>query len=111
MDTTSHDIASVTGKIAGGANIVCFTTGRGTPVGAVPVPVIKLASNSSMYRQQSDDMDINCGQILDGEATLEEMGQHIFEVILETASGRKPRSEEYGFGSLEFTPWPIGAVL
>jgi altronate hydrolase len=111
MDTTSHDIASVTGKIAGGANVICFTTGRGTPVGAVPVPVIKLTSNTSTYEQQFDDIDINCGEILDGKATLEEMGERIFEFILDTVSGRKTRSEEYGFGSLEFTPWQIGVVF
>lgn len=111
MDTTSHDIASVTGKVAGGANVVCFTTGRGTPVGGKPVPIIKLASNTFMFTNQSDDMDINCGEILDFKMTLEEMGNRIFKLILETASGQQTKSEVHNFGDLEFTPWQIGAVL
>jgi altronate hydrolase len=111
MDTTSHDIASVTGKVAGGANVVCFTTGRGTPVGGKPVPIIKLATNTLMFTNQSDDMDINCGEILDGRITLEEMGNKIFKLILETASGKKTKSEIHNFGDLEFSPWQIGAVL
>ena len=111
MDAAAFDTISITGKVAGGANLVCFTTGRGTPVGGKPVPVIKLASNTPMYNRLSDDMDLNCGVILDGEATVEEIGQRIFELILATASGQRTRSEIHGFGDLEFAPWQVGAML
>lgn len=102
---------SVTGIVAGGANVVCFTTGRGSAFGAKPVPSIKLATNSDVYHRMSDDMDINCGVILDGERSVHEVGQHIFQFILDTASGRKTKSEELGYGSEEFTPWQLGAVM
>jgi altronate hydrolase len=111
MDTPGYDPASITGMIAGGANVICFTTGCGTVLGCKPVPVIKLASNSGMFQRLSGDMDINCGTIADGEATVAEMGDAIFERILATASGTKTRSEIYGFGDNEFVPWQIGAVL
>jgi altronate hydrolase len=111
MDTTSHDLVSITGKVAGGANIVCFTTGRGTPVGGKPVPVIKLATNTPMYEHLNDDMDLNCGVIMDGHATVEEVGRQIFDLILATASGQQSRSEAHGFGDLEFAPWQVGAML
>ena len=111
MDTPGYDAVSITGMIAGGANLVCFTTGRGTVCGFRPVPTLKLASNAAMYAHLADDMDINCGRILDGELTVDAMGASIFETILDTASGRKTRSESLGFGSNEFVPWPMGAVL
>ncbi len=111
MDTPGYDVVSITGMIAGGANMVCFTTGRGTVSGFKPVPTIKLASNSSMYQQMQADMDENCGKIVDGVATISKMGENIFRLILEVASGKKTRSELLGFGDTEFVPWPIGAVF
>lgn len=111
MDTPGNDEVSITGMVAGGANVVCFTTGRGSVYGCKPVPSIKLATNSPLYRHMSEDMDLNCGSIVDGETTIEEMGQAIFELILDTASGRKTKSELLGFGDHEFVPWHIGAVL
>jgi len=111
MDTPGYDMVSVTGKVAGGANIICFTTGRGSVYGSKPVPTIKLASNSKMYRAMEEDMDINCGLIVDGEASLDETGQVIFQRILDTASGKKTKSELLGFGNNEFAPWFIGATL
>jgi altronate dehydratase len=111
MDTPGYDPVSVTGMIAGGANVVCFTTGRGTVCGFKPVPAIKLASNTEMYRNLSGDMDINCGRIVDGEASVREMGEITFRMILETASGKKTKSEELGLGDNEFVPWQIGPVM
>lgn len=111
MDTPGYDPVSLTGMIAGGANVICFTTGCGSVLGCKPVPVIKLASNTNMFRRLSGDMDINCGTIADGEATVAELGALIFEQILETASGKRTKSEQHGFGDDEFIPWTIGAVL
>ena len=111
MDTPGYDVVSITGMIAGGANIVCFTTGRGTVCGFAPVPTLKLATNSDMYHRLKKDMDINCGEVLDGTATIQEMGEAIFRRIIETASGKTSRSEAYGFGRHEFVPWHMGAVL
>ena len=111
MDTPGYDIVSITGMIAGGANMVCFTTGRGTVVGFKPVPTLKLASNTAMYTHLSDDIDINCGPIIDTGMSVKEMGERIFLSILETASGKKSRSEVHGYGDHEFVPWHIGAVL
>ena len=111
MNTPGYDLASITGKVAGGANVICFTTGCGTIMGCKPSPVIKLASNTDMYQRLSGDMDINCGLIIEGQKTLEEMGAVIFQKILDTASGRKTKSEAFGYGDNEFVPWHIGAVL
>jgi altronate hydrolase len=111
MDSPGYDPASVTGQVASGANVVCFTTGRGSCFGFKPAPSIKLATNTEMYRRMEEDMDVNCGVILDGECTVEEMGQRIFDLILEVASGRRTKSEDLGLGNHEFTPWQIGAVM
>jgi altronate hydrolase len=111
MDTPGYDVVSMTGMIAGGANISCFTSGRGTVCGFRPVPTIKLASNTLMYRRMERDMDVNCGIILDGHATISKLGEAIFQLILETASGKKTKNEDYGFGESEFVPWYIGAVM
>ena len=111
MDTPGYDPVSVTGMVAGGANIVCFTTGRGSVYGVKPVPTLKLASNSAMYQRLADDMDLNCGAVLDGDQSIAELGEKIFRRILQTASGRKTRSEQHGFGDGEFVPWHIGAIL
>lgn len=110
MDTPGYDPCSATGQIAGGANIIAFTTGRGSAFGAKPVPSLKLATNTPMYRRLEEDMDINCGQILDGTKSMQEMGQEIFEHILRTASGEKSKSELLGVGDHEFVPWQIGIV-
>jgi altronate hydrolase len=110
MDTPGFDPCSATGQIAGGANMIMFTTGRGSMFGAKPVPSIKLATNTPMYQRLTDDMDINCGEILDGTKTLQEVGQEIFELMLRTASGEKTKSEILGLGDHEFVPWNIGVV-
>jgi altronate hydrolase len=111
MDTPGYDVVSITGMIAGGANLICFTTGRGTVCGFKPVPTIKLASNTRMFEHMADDMDINCGTIVDGDATVKEKAKEIFNVILAVASGKKVKSELHGFGDAEFVPWHIGAVV
>jgi altronate hydrolase len=111
MDTPGHDPVSVTGLTAGGVNILCFTTGCGSVFGSKPVPSLKLATNSAMYHRMRDDMDINCGTILDGERTVEEMGQIVFQGLVSVASGKKTKSELFGMGDYEFVPWQIGVVV
>jgi altronate hydrolase len=111
MDTPGYDPVSVTGQVAGGANIICFTTGRGSCFGCKPAPSLKLATNTPMYNRMMDDMDINCGEILDGGASVEEMGERIFRLILATASGQRTKSELLGYGEDEFAPWHLGATL
>ncbi len=111
MDTPGYDPVSVTGQVAGGANIICFTTGRGSCFGCKPVPSLKLATNTPMYSRMMDDMDVNCGEILDGGASVEEMGERIFKLILATASGERTKSELLGYGEDEFAPWHLGATL
>jgi altronate hydrolase len=111
MDTPGYDPVSATGQVAGGANVICFTTGRGSVFGCKPAPSLKLATNTPLYRKMTDDMDIDCGPIADGEATVQEIGQQIFDLVVATASGKKTKSEELGFGEDEFTPWQFGAVM
>jgi arabinonate dehydratase len=111
MDTPGYDPVSATGQVAGGANIICFTTGRGSCYGCKPAPSLKLATNTPMYERMKDDMDINCGEIVDGTATLEDVGQRIFKMVLDTASGKKSKSEQYGYGDDEFAPWHFGATM
>lgn len=110
MDTPGYDPVAATGQVAGGANILCFTTGRGSAYGCKPTPSIKLATTSDLYVRMEEDMDINCGDILDG-VPIEDKGREIFQMILDTASGRKSKSEMLGYGSREFVPWQIGAVM
>ncbi|QGQ26353.1 altronate dehydratase [Gimesia benthica] len=110
MDTPGYDPASVTGMVAGGANVVCFTTGRGSCFGCKPVPSIKIATNTPMFERMQDDMDIDAGRILNG-TSVEEVGREIFELIIEVASGKKTKSEAQGIGDEEFCPWSIGPVL
>ncbi|MFN0198506.1 MAG: UxaA family hydrolase [Planctomycetaceae bacterium] len=110
MDTPGFDPVSVTGLVAGGSNVVVFTTGRGSCFGCKPVPSIKIATNTPMYERMIDDMDINAGSILDG-ASVEEVGQEIFEKIISVASGEKTKSEAQGVGDDEFAPWSIGPTL
>ena len=111
MDTPGYDPVSATGQVAGGANLICFTTGRGSAYGCAPSPSLKLATNSALWRKQEEDMDINCGEIIDGSSTVAEMGQRIFELVLATASGAKSKSEAHGYGQNEFVPWQVGAVM
>lgn len=111
MDTPGYDPVAATGQVAGGANLVCFTTGRGSVFGCKPAPSIKLATNSAMYRHIEDDMDINCGTILDGEETVQQAGQRIFDHILRVASGEQTKSEQFDFGAAEFAPWVLGATM
>ncbi len=110
MDTPGYDPVGATGQVAGGCNVMCFTTGRGSAFGCKPTPSIKLATNTEMYRRMSDDMDINCGDVIDG-TPIERKGQEIFEKVLQVASGAHTKSEDLGYGDLEFVPWQIGAVM
>ncbi len=111
MDTPGYDPVSATGQVAGGANLICFTTGRGSAYGCAPSPSLKLATNTALWKKQEEDMDINCGEIIDGGATVAEMGQRIFEMVLATASGEMSKSEKHGYGQNEFVPWQVGAVM
>jgi len=111
MDAPGYDPMGATGQIASGANLVLFTTGRGSCFGAKPAPSIKLATNTKMYTRMVDDMDINCGDIMDGDSTVEQKGREIFEMIIEIASGAKSKSEALGVGNEEFVPWMIGAQM
>ena len=111
MDTPGYDPVSATGQVAGGANLICFTTGRGSAYGCAPSPSLKLATNSALWQRQEEDMDINCGEIIDGSVSIQEMGQRIFDRILATASGKPSKSELHGYGQNEFVPWQVGAVM
>ena len=111
MDTPGYDPVAATGQVAGGANLVCFTTGRGSVFGCKPAPSIKLATNTPMYKRMEDDMDVNCGTILDGEETVQACGQRIFDLMLKTASGQPTKSESFDFGGAEFAPWVLGATM
>lgn len=110
MDTPGYDPVSATGQVAGGANVLCFTTGRGSAYGCKPTPSIKLATNSEIYRRMIEDMDINCGDVLDG-VSIEQKGAEIFRTILDVASGKRTKSEELGYGDAEFIPWQVGATM
>jgi arabinonate dehydratase len=110
MDTPGYDPVAATGQVAGGANVLCFTTGRGSAYGCKPTPSIKLATNSEIYQRMVDDMDINCGDILDG-VSIEAKGREIFDKILEVASGARSKSEQLGYGDVEFVPWQVGATM
>ncbi len=111
MDTPGYDPVAATGQVAGGANLVCFTTGRGSVFGCKPAPSIKLATNTPMYTRMEDDMDVNCGTILDGDESVQEAGQRIFDLMLRVASGEKTKSEQFDFGAAEFAPWVLGATM
>jgi galactarate dehydratase len=110
MDTPGYDPVAVTGQVAGGCNVICFTTGRGSVSGFKPAPCIKIATNSEMYEHMKEDMDLNCGEIVTGNETIEESGERIFEHIIAVASGNKTVSEIYDYGDNEFVPWQVGAV-
>ncbi|WP_423358859.1 UxaA family hydrolase [Pseudomonas citronellolis] len=110
MDTPGYDPISATGQVAGGANLIAFTTGRGSAYGCAPSPSIKLATNSRLWERQEEDMDVNCGGIADGSTSIEERGEHIFRLMLRIASGERSKSELHGYGQNEFVPWQIGAI-
>jgi len=110
MDTPGFDPSSVTGKVAGGCNMVLFTTGRGSCFGGKPVPVIKVASNSMLFHALPEDMDLNAGVLLEG-ASLDEVGEVFFDRLLRYASGEKTCSENLGLGDHEFVPWTVGPTL
>ena len=111
MDSPGYDPVSVTGQVASGANVICFTTGRGSCFGCKPVPSLKLSTNTTMYEKMSEDMDINCGSIAEGKENIKEVGQKIFELVVDTASGNKSKSEINGYGDEEFNPWQVGVVM
>jgi altronate hydrolase len=111
MDTPGYDPVSATGQVAGGANLICFTTGRGSAYGCAPSPSLKLATNTALWERQEEDMDINCGEIVDGNCSIEAMGERIFALMLATASGQATKSERHGYGQNEFVPWQVGAVM
>lgn len=111
MDSPGYDPASVTGQIASGCNLVCFTTGRGSAFGSKPSPTIKVATNTDMYNRMVDDMDINAGTILTDGRSVQEVGREIYEMFLRVASGEQSKSEAQGLGDFEFVPWQIGAVM
>lgn len=110
MDTPGYDPVSVTGLIAGGATLIVFTTGRGSAIGTRPAPTLKLSTNSDIFRRMSDDMDIDCGDIVEQGISVEAKGREIYDAILDVASGRQTHSEELGYGLNEFVPWHLGAV-
>ena len=111
MDTPGYDPVSATGQVAGGANMIVFTTGRGSAYGCAPSPSLKLSTNTELWLRQEEDIDLNCGEIADGAASIEDVGARLFEVILQTASGGKTKSERFGYGQSEFVPWQLGAVM
>jgi len=110
MDGPGYDPVGVTGQVASGCNIIAFTTGRGSAFGFKPAPSIKLATNSDTYIRQTEDMDINCGDIIEG-VSIEEKGREILAKVIAVASGEQSKSEELGYGDNEFVPWQIGAVM
>ena len=111
MDTPGYDPVSATGQVAGGANMIVFTTGRGSAYGCAPAPSLKLSTNSALFARQEEDIDLNCGEILDGTSTVAETGERLFQLMLAAASGIKTKSEKHGYGQSEFVPWYVGAVM
>src|SRR5487761_2662426 len=111
MDTPGYDPVSATGQVAGGANMIVFTTGRGSAYGCAPAPSLKLSTNTPLWVRQEEDIDLNCGAIVDGDATVAQTGERLFGLILETASGTRTKSERHGYGQSEFVPWYLGAVM
>src|SRR6476661_5193452 len=111
MDTPGYDPVSATGQVAGGANMIVFTTGRGSAYGCAPAPSLKLATNTQLWVRQEEDIDLNCGEIVDANATVAELGERLFRMMLDAASGAKTKSELHGYGQSEFVPWYVGAVM
>ncbi|SAL76770.1 altronate dehydratase [Caballeronia terrestris] len=110
MDSPGYDPMSATGQVASGANLICFTTGRGSAYGCAPSPSLKLATNTALWDRQEDDIDINCGGVIDGTASIDQLGEAIFQMMLDCASGVASKSELHGYGQNEFVPWQVGVV-
>jgi len=110
MDTPGYDPVSATGQVAGGANLICFTTGRGSAYGCAPSPSLKLSTNTALWNRQQDDIDLNCGTILDGAESIDEVGERLFRMMLDVASGSPTKSELHGYGQNEFVPWQLGTI-
>lgn len=111
MDTPGYDPVSATGQVAGGANLICFTTGRGSTYGCKPTPSLKLATNTPMFQRMALDMDFDCGGIVEGRQSIAEAGEALFRFMIATASGQRSKSEDNGLGDNEFLPWQLGAVM
>ncbi len=111
MDTPGYDPVSATGQVAGGANMIVFTTGRGSAYGCAPSPSLKLSTNTPLWVKQEEDIDLNCGEIADGTASIDDVAEKLFRLMLDTASGQKSKSEIHGYGQSEFVPWYLGAVM
>ena len=111
MDTPGYDPVSATGQVAGGANMIVFTTGRGSAYGCAPAPSLKLSTNTALWNRQEEDIDLNCGEIVDGSSSVQAVGERLFRMMLETASGARTKSELHGYGQSEFIPWYLGAVM
>jgi altronate hydrolase len=111
MDSPGYDPASATGQVASGANLICFTTGRGSAYGCAPSPSLKLATNTALWERQEEDIDLNCGGIVDGTTSIDALGEAIFRMMLDCASGTRTKSELHGYGQNEFVPWQVGAVM
>jgi altronate hydrolase len=111
MDTPGYDPVSATGQVAGGANLICFTTGRGSAYGCAPAPSLKFSTNTALWQRQGDDIDLDCGVVVDGLASIDEVGERIFRLMLAAASGQHTRSEIHGYGQNEFVPWQLGATM
>ncbi|MFD0787621.1 altronate dehydratase, partial [Micromonospora azadirachtae] len=111
MDTPGYDPVSVTGMVAGGVNLVCFTTGRGSVFGSRPVPTVKLGTNAELASRMADDIDLDCSPIVEQGVSVDEMGRRVYDLLLDVASGRRSASEELGLGGEEIVPWQLGAVL
>jgi altronate dehydratase len=109
MNTPGHDPVSLTGLAAGGANIIIFTTGRGSAIGFPTIPVIKVATNSRTARNMANNMDLNAGTIADGEEDIRQVGERMYRFMIEVASGRRTFAEQ--LGHREFVPWRIGPVM
>lgn len=110
MDSPGYDPMSATGQVASGANLICFTTGRGSAYGCAPAPSLKLATNTALWERQEEDIDINCGGVIDGTTTVARLGDEIFRSMLDCASGEHSKSELHGYGQNEFVPWQVGVV-
>jgi altronate hydrolase len=111
MDSPGFDPVSATGQVASGANLICFTTGRGSAYGCMPAPSLKLSTNNACWERQGEDIDLNCGTIVTGQDTVDGLGEKIYRLILETASGTPSKSELHGYGQNEFAPWQMGATV
>jgi altronate hydrolase len=111
MDTPGYDPVSATGQVAGGANLIVFTTGRGSAYGCAPAPSLKVSTNTALWVKQEEDIDLNAGTIVDGETTVSALGEALFRQMLAACSGTKPKSGRHGYGQSEFVPWYLGAVM